>query len=124
MPDIYEQHEKHFNLTKAFVVTDITGERVATIAIKYPRDGAGRLYAYVHAIGIPMVRGSANGYGYDKRSAAIAHAIGQLKLRSNDEKNEPLATTVRRMLRALDGMDAGAWETQLRLHGLNVLQAV
>lgn len=46
MKTIYEQHEKAFTSVQAFVIAK-NGERVATIAFKFPRDGAGRLYAYI-----------------------------------------------------------------------------
>ena len=73
MSSIYELHDKAFRHVSAYVIL-LNGERVATVAIKFPADGAGRLYAYVHWIGTPMVRGFAGGYGYDKRSAACADA--------------------------------------------------
>jgi len=71
---IYEIHDAAFARVSAYVILDTTGALVATVSIKYPTDGAGRLYAYVHVIGAPMVRGSASGGGYDKRSAACASA--------------------------------------------------
>ena len=73
MPDIYDQHKAAFPSVSAYVVLH-NGERVATIAFKHPRDGSGRLYAYVHWLGVEMVRGFAGGYGYDKHSAACADA--------------------------------------------------
>lgn len=76
--DIYAQHDSAFALVSAFVVVH-NGERVATIAFKFPKDGAGRLYAYVHWLGTQMVRGHANGYGYDKRSAACASAARKIR---------------------------------------------
>ena len=42
MTDIYEQHDKAFSRVSAFVILDSKGERVATVAIKFPADGAGR----------------------------------------------------------------------------------
>lgn len=56
MSDIYDLHRKAFARTAAYVVVH-KGERVATIALKYPQDGAGRLWAYVHWVGLEMVRG-------------------------------------------------------------------
>ena len=87
MTDIYEQHAAAFSKVSAFVILDLEGERVATVAIKYPNDGAGRLYAYVHLLGVEMVRGHANGYGYDKRSAAVAAAIAKIKPYPTDDRN-------------------------------------
>jgi hypothetical protein len=78
MSDIYAQHDAAFASVSAFVILQ-GGTRVATVAIKYPRDGAGRLYAYVHWLGVAMVRGHANGYGYDKRSAAVANASRKIE---------------------------------------------
>jgi predicted GNAT superfamily acetyltransferase len=79
MADIYTQHAAAFAKVSAFVILDRDGERVATVAIKFPRDGAGRLYAYVHWFGVEMKRGHANGYGYDKRSAAVADAARRIE---------------------------------------------
>lgn len=77
MTDIYDLHDKAFARVSAYVILR-SGEKVATVAIKHPADGAGRLYAYVHWLGVPMVRGFAGGYGYDKRSAACADAAKRL----------------------------------------------
>ena len=79
MTNIYDLHSKAFSNTSAYVIC-ANGERAMTIAIKYPKDGAGRLWAYVHFIGQPMVRSYANGYGYDKTSAAITNAIESIPL--------------------------------------------
>lgn len=127
MPDIYELHEKAFKQVSAFVIMK-DGERVATIAIKFPADGAGTLYAYVHWIGIEMVRGFARGYGYDKRTAAIANAVQTLKSKNGGWK-APVSRAdhigpVLDFLNAL-ARDAGPqWDSQLREAGFEVLQAV
>ena len=115
MADIYEQHAKAFDRVSAFVI--VRGdERVATIAIKFPADGAGRLWAYVHWIGLPMARGFAGGYGYDKRSAAIAKAannMGQYQSDSFDKFRAALAA---------DG--CSTWDIELQRAGFSVWQAV
>lgn len=74
MSDIYDQHSRAFARVSAYVIMN-GADRVGTVAIKFPADGAGRLYAYVHIHGAPMVRGWAGGGGYDKRSAAVASAL-------------------------------------------------
>jgi hypothetical protein len=132
MTDIYEQHEKAFARVSAFVILR-NGERVATIAFKFPADGAGRLYAYVHWFGTAMVRGHAGGYGYDKRSAACVYAARVLA------KAEPVAVRS-----GMDNLEAGAaqrkdfeafvaalaadngsyWDSVLHKAGFTVLQAV
>lgn len=78
MSDIYKRHESAFSSVSAYVVL-LNGERVATIAYKFPKDGAGRLYCYAHWLGTEMTRGHANGYGYDKKSAAAADAAKRMK---------------------------------------------
>jgi hypothetical protein len=76
MSNVYEQHQQHTRRTGAHAILR-NGEHVANITIAFPADGAGRLYAYVHWLGTQMIRGSANGYGYDKRSAAVASAANK-----------------------------------------------
>lgn len=76
---IYDQHRKHTARVGAYAILH-NGAHVASITIAYPKDGASRLYAYVHWLGDQMVRGSATGYGYDKRSAAMASAADQINV--------------------------------------------
>jgi hypothetical protein len=111
---IYDQHRAAFSNVSAFVVLK-GDDKVATIAFKFPRDGAGRLYVYVHWIGDEMVRGFAGGWGYDKRSAACYSAMKRI------------AATGERaaFVKALrDGHDGAGWETCLRNAGFTVMQAV
>jgi hypothetical protein len=72
MADIYEQHTKAFSNVSAYAVM-LDGQFVAKISFKYTRDGVGGLYVYVHWVGLPMGRGYASGYGYDKHSAACSY---------------------------------------------------
>lgn len=118
MADIYTQHAAAFANVSAFVILNRAGERVATVAIKFPRDGAGRLYAYVHWIGAEMRRGHANGYGYDKRSAAVADAARRIEwpLDTGSGSAEFAAAAMR---------DGGAdWTRAVESAGFTVLQAV
>lgn len=127
MADIYEQHKAAFASVSAFVVLDQHGERVATVAIKFPRDGAGRLYAYVHLIGVEMVRGHANGYGYDKRSAAVSAAIAKIPAYEASEganKAHPANVNRWKMQAAASAMDGDDWTRALEKQGFRVLQAV
>lgn len=126
-PAIYDQFDKAFNRVSAYVILDKSGECVAKVAFKFPADGAGRLYAYVHWLGVPMVRGFASGYGYDKRSAAVTSAI-ETAIKNSEGKpqdwfpaNATLAATFHRVLRN-DGGEY--WDTRLRNAGFNVIQAV
>jgi len=115
---IYEQHDAAFKYVQAYVILK-DGERVATIAFKFPKDGAGRLYAYVHWIGTQMQRGNANGYGYDKRSAAVENAIAQLHDREK-AKNKNLFN----FTQALLNIGGSNWDRALENAGFTVYQAV
>lgn len=111
MSDIYDQHRAAFRSVSAYVILK-DGELVARIAFKFPRDGAGRLTAYVHWLGEEMVRGFASGGGYDKRTAACASAVA--KMHSDDNA----------FLEALARDTGPTWEDQLRKAGFTVLSAV
>jgi hypothetical protein len=133
MADIYEQHRAAFAQVSAFVVLDASGERVATVAIKFPRDGASRLWAYVHLIGMRMTRGKADGYGYDKRSAAVAAAIAAIKPQTAPDDGDPAwrhehhAAQLELLAKwhALAPlMDCRDWQRPLHDAGYTVLQAV
>ncbi len=131
MSDIYEQHQKAFAQVSAWVILDGEGERVATVAMKFPRDGAGRLYCYLHVIGSPMVRGYAGGYGYDKRSAAFESALERWSPRpgpSGPTELEPYEKKIRAhgqaFRDALKGAGGSYWYDALQRAGYDVMQAV
>jgi len=142
MPDIYDQHRAAFANVSAYVIMR-NGEKIATIAVKYPRDGAGRLWAYVHYFGTQMTRGYAGGYGYDKTTAAIADAARRIKPIDNSalaadmkaEGNDHAASDVlagdaaanadlERFRAALERGGGHNWDASLRHAGCTVLQAV
>lgn len=118
MTDIYDQHDKAFSQTSAYVIA-LDGERVATIALRFPHDGAGRLWAYVHWLGTPMVRGYASGYGYDKRTAAIANAVGRMP-----DVDMPARGEYEAFITALSHDAGPTWDNALRDAGFTVWQAV
>lgn len=121
MTDTYDMHHKAFANVAAYVITH-RGKRVATIAFKFPKDGAGRLWTYVHWIGLEMVRGHAGGFGYDKRSAACANAMRNMPLvtDSRDGPSLPLPAFIAAL--AKDG--GQTWDAALRIAGFDVWQAV
>lgn len=134
MPDIYDLHAKAFQRVSAYVITH-NGERVATIAFKFPADGAGRLYAYVHWLGVPMVRGFAGGYGYDKKSAACLDAVRKsaivenVKARASEcmiapTDGRPWFDHAQAFCDALDTDDGQYWDRRLEKAGFTVWQAV
>lgn len=124
--DIYGQHQAAFNRVSAFVIAK-DGERVATVAIKFPADGAGRLYAYIQWHGVVMVRGHANGYGYDKRSAAVSAAAAKIGAGVDLASLSMRAASVddrRDFQAALAGCDGCDWTRALEKAGFTVWQAV
>jgi hypothetical protein len=137
MTDIYEQHDKAFSRVSAFIILDGAGERVATVAIKFPADGTGRLWAYTHFMGLPMTRGHAGGYGYDKRSPAVANGfaaagLALAKARKTEESDIPgraerlaaYAEALLPIVTALAGDGGEYWDRRLEKAGYRVLQAV
>lgn len=131
MTTIYDQHAIAFSNVSAYVIINGAGERVATIAFKFPKDGAGRLWCYLHWIGAEMVRDYAGGYGYDKRSAAIANANDKLKDIANIgrvvSKEGAIAASysdLYQFYNALNTIGGKDWSDALREAGFTVLQAV
>jgi hypothetical protein len=118
MINIYDKHRAAFDAVSAYVIVR-DGARIGTIAFKYPRDGAGRLYAYVHFHGAEMVRGFAAGGGYDKHSAACRAAACRIEFKGG-EKPDYLSHFVS----ALAKDDGCGWDHHLRSHGFGVWQAV
>lgn len=134
MSDIYDLHSKAFARVSAYVILH-ENTRVATIAFKFPADGAGRLYAYVHWLGVPMVRGFAGGYGYDKKSAAVADAVRKGKLVSAIKARaaelqiaptdgRPWHDHVAAFVEGLERDSGSYWDRRLEAAGFTVLQAV
>lgn len=132
MTNIYDQHISAFKNVSAYVILK-DGKRVATVAFKYPKDGAGRLYAYVHWIGTEMARGFANGYGYDKHSAAVESAVERIEhvhdpeahakdwIRLDDEKTNAEIDAFKAILKDCGG---SYWDIKLENAGFSVLRAV
>lgn len=120
MADIYDQHTAAFNSVAAYVITDSNGDRVATIAFKTPSTST-RVTVYVHWIGVEMVRGHADGGGYDKHSAACQSAARKLTPLLVELPPDHPAHVFRDAL----SKDGGPrWDDHLRKAGFNVLQAV
>ena len=123
---IYDQHAAAFRQVSAYVVLK-DGEPVAKVALKFPADGAGRLYAYVHWLGCEMVRDFAGGYGYDKRSAAVAAALEKQANGSSADISHYTtaeAETLGAFLEARHAMHGLDWTRALEKAGFRVVQAV
>ncbi|ODS77277.1 MAG: hypothetical protein ABS46_18320 [Cytophagaceae bacterium SCN 52-12] len=115
---IYDQHNRAFQNVSAYVVMK-DGHIVATVTFKFPKDGAGRLSAYVHFLGTQMVRGFANGYGYDKRSAAVENAM-----QTFGHVQTPTLNGFEPFFQALANYDGTHWANALRSVGFAVFQVI
>lgn len=77
---IYRELEKITSDLTAWSVTK-DGEQVARIVVRYGGRNSPHgltVRAFVHVLGLPMVRGIARGYGYDMKTAAIVKACSLL----------------------------------------------
>lgn len=118
---IYNQHDAAFSHVAAYVVIDKRdGACVAKVAIKRSSSGL-RTTAFVHWIGIPMVKGVANGGGYDKDSASVASAARRIPddITGRDEHGNRAAFID---AASLDG--GKRWDDAVRDAGFSVFQAV
>lgn len=85
MTTVYDKFDKHFAQVSAWVIVNEQGEQVGKMSAKYPKDGMGKLYLYLHLHGSEMVQVSASGCGFDKLSVAIQKA-GETILKKREEK--------------------------------------
>ena len=71
----WQKFDSAFSQVSSYIVLDKeTKQVIAKIALKYPKDGAGRLTCYMSIIGNELQVGTASGYGYDKPTTAIINA--------------------------------------------------
>lgn len=114
-PKVYEQFDAATRYIGAYAIFKGAWP-VGRVVLKYPKDGAGRLYAYVQVWGAPMVRGWASGYGYDKATAAVASAAIHL-----DETHTDPDTMWKTIGEWRSMRGAGeSWDEQLRALGYTV----
>jgi hypothetical protein len=126
--NIYGQHRAAFPTVSAFVVLSADGEKVATVAIKFPGMRSERLYAYVQLLGVSMVRAFVGGGGYDKRSAAVSAAIGKIPAYGegygDTEFSRKFEANRAAFNAATADMDSRDWVYALEARGFKVYQAV
>lgn len=126
--DIYEKHKAAFKNISGYVVTDATGNRLATIAFKY----GNAVTCYLHIIGLEMTCGIAKGGGYDRKSAAICNAAIKTGFynHSNDHQGDPFVKSLHdlrdQFKTILSKAERGgsSWDNALRDAGFNVYSAI
>ena len=121
--DIYDQHRAAFRNVSAYAILK-DGKLVAKIAFKFPKDGASKLWAYVHWLGVPMVRGYAGGYGYDKMTAACASAARHLAGFMGPEYGCDNSDTFKQFARIMLEDGGHHWDDALRSCSFVVWQVV
>jgi len=126
---VYNWSARAFRGVRAWVIVEkYSGKHIANVSMKYPQDGSGRLYVYLHIIGLDMVRGSAAGAGYDKGSAAMERAAEAVKAPAPELiANERYCTIDRHRRTIADTMAKNggwAWQDRIEAAGYAVFQAV
>ena len=97
-------------------------DETASVAIKYPLDGMGRVKVYLHVRNLDLVIGSASGCGYDKTSAAFKDACRELEtLLHESTPSESIAFA--RLIIASIG-DHNDWSASLRKAGVTVITVI
>ena len=123
----WTKFDKAFSQVSSFIVLDKdTKELVAKIALKYPKDGAGRLSCYMHIIGNEVQIGTASGYGYDKRTSSIINASDKLVNFKDNIVWETYTKKERQFLDLLqsDKAHSGWQEVINESNGFIVIQAI
>lgn len=118
---IYDMHSAAFKSVAAWLITDKQGVPVANISFKFPKDGAGRLYCYFHIYGTLMVRAFANGYGYDKKTAAAVAAVKQIKPLPEGFRHADYVAKIKEALKEDGGFH---FDTKLQDAGFRVYQVL
>ena len=127
MTKIYQQHDAAFNRVSAYAITK-DGRHIGNINLKYPQDGAGRVYAYIHCFGYEMQRDYASGYGYDKRDSAIKSAMRKVRAvimageaRNDNNENAFLFAFA---MNSAGSIGSGDWDQAFEKQGFQIWRAI
>lgn len=124
MAEIWDQHRAAFRGITAYVIVGPRGGKIATIALKTSASGD-RVTAYLHVMGVEMVRAYAKGYGFDKHSAAIYSAAERLPDGDRLDPPRPEVTeAVRAIKAAATAYEGSEWERRIREAGFAVFQVI
>lgn len=106
---VYDKNQKHFELVSAYVIVNDKGEQVGLMNAKYPKDGMGKLYVYLHLFGTTMKVATASGCGYDKLGTALYKLA---KTYVADQENDFIQDALD-FLKALESCNSGfdLWKT-------------
>ena len=123
----WQKFDNAFKSVSAFIVLDQdTMQVIAKIALKFHSDGAGRVHAYIHIIGMVVQHGYAGGYGYDKRTASIIDAAEHCLVHVTNNENCNINNKQLDFITLLNSTKAqGGWQEVINNNnGFVVIQAV
>lgn len=115
---IYQLHDAHFEHVAAYALIK-SGRHIGNVSFKFPKDGANRLWCYVHFHRDEMARGCASGYGYDKKSAAFEAALDNINVK--DLATIKTVARVKKTAKKEGGQDWRFWLTANKITVLNVV---
>ena len=75
MEKYHEINRLEHRRVSVYVILNGKGKICGTVKIQFPKDGAGKLTAILHEHGSAPQIGTASGYGYDKKSAALSGGV-------------------------------------------------
>lgn len=105
MKNVYDQNQAHFKLVSAYAIVNAQGEQVGIMNAKYPNDGMGKLFVYLHLFGSTMKRTSVSGCGYDKLGSALYKLA---KTYASEQDNDTvLKPETIEFLKELEACDSG-----------------
>lgn len=124
----HNQYDKATSRLAVFVLADKEKEIIGNILASYPKDGAGNLTVFIRILGLPLVRGKAGGYGYDKLGAAMYEAGLALNNRITAMEKEnlrgpELLSLGRRIAESL-AQDQTNWKGNLGKAGIFLAQII
>lgn len=118
MSNIYDIYEKAIGNTAGWVLIK-DGVVKGKVVFRYPRDGMGKLWAYVHFFGLRMERGSCSGCGYDKHPFAVRNALQKIQPveryeHGNKEYYEETDKEIARIVEAFNKYDGNSFDNTFR----------
>lgn len=117
--NVYALQSRKFKGVSAFVIMK-GGKHVASVTLKFPKDGMGKLHGFMHCIGTEMVTASCSGCGYDKCTAVIVKLADEML---KQDFNKVRHADYFKLLTVLSDSEAG-WKEYLYDNNFQVIQVI
>jgi len=121
MTTIHEDFAKSFRTASAYAVLQ-GGNYVGRIVFKCPKDGAGRMTCFAQVWGAPMAKGSVEGFGYDKATAAAEKAVKALA--NADSRDPDVPAHINAWQQAMTANSGSRWKSRLEAVGYAVIVVI